>query len=247
MKSRSAPNPDPVLGKYLAACGIASRRASVEIVKAGRVAINGKVCIEPGRRVSAQDVVTVDHQPISQEKPVWIILHKPAGYTCSSADAHAERLAVELVRQLTDQRVYSVGRLDRDSEGLILFTNEGELANRLLHPSCEVQKVYEVTATGTLEPNRLPELLAGIEHDGERLKAVAVEQLPAKRGYAALRVTVAEGKKREVRRMCAHLGLRVARLIRTHFGPLSLNGLNPGQSRFLSEKELTSLRQAPKK
>ena len=236
----------PVLSKYLATCGVASRRAAAELVKAGHVTVNGDICDQPGYRVLPDDVVAVDGNPVAVEKKVWLMLHKPVGYVCSSADRHAEKLAIELVQPLTDARVYSVGRLDRDSEGLILFTNEGELANQLLHPSCGVRKIYEVSCSGTVEDKRLEELKQGIVDDGERLTAIAVERLPAAPGATALRITVAEGKKREVRRMSAYLDLRVERLVRTAFGPLVLDNLPVGQARELSSVELDSLRKAPR-
>jgi 23S rRNA pseudouridine2605 synthase len=236
---------NPVLSKYLAACGVASRRAAAEIVKSGHVTVNGTVCNDPGYRVSPEDSIAVDGNPIAVEKKVWLMLHKPAGYVCSSADPHAEKLAIELVHPLTQVRVFSVGRLDRDSEGLILFTNEGELANQLLHPSHGVRKTYEVSCRGTVTDDRLSELTDGIVDEGERLTAQSVERLSAAPGCTALRITVSEGKKREVRRMCTYLGLRVERLVRTIFGPLTLDRLPSGEARQLTAEELAALRRAP--
>jgi 23S rRNA pseudouridine2605 synthase len=233
------------LPRFLAMAGVASRRASIRMVASGRVSIGGKTVTEPGRRVDPRtDHVCVDGRPVTVEVVRYILLHKPVGYVCSARDRHASRLALDLLGDSVGERLYSVGRLDRDSEGLLLFTNDGLLAHRLMHPRYEVPRTYEVTVHGKPSPSDLQRLLDGVADAGDRLVATAAECLGGDAGRTRLRVVVREGKKREVRRMCAAIGCRVARLVRVAFGPLVLDDLPPGSWRDLTVPEIAALRRA---
>ena len=226
------------LQKYLARAGVASRRKAEELIRAGRVTIDGRVA-RLGDRVPEGAEVRVDGKPVAPPgPPVVLALYKPPGYTTTKRDPHAERTVYELVPDLPG--LVAVGRLDRDSEGLLLFTNWGELAHRLSHPRYGVEKVYRVTCRrGTPPRALLKRLERGIVEGGERL--VAKKARPAPHGAV---LTLTEGKKREVRRMMRAIGYPVARLLRVKYGPVRLGGLSPGQWRRLSEGETMALARA---
>ena len=233
------PRDDVVLASFLARCGIASRRACERIIADGRVCVNGEVVTKLATRVRpGLDQVTCDGAVIAESAKRYVLLHKPKGYVCTARDKHADKLAGDLIESLPGERLFSVGRLDKDSEGLLLFTNDGELAQRLLHPSHEVEKEYRVTTKRLVSPTRLPRLLEGVEDEGELLRAREVEVL----GDCELRIVVAEGKKREVRRMIRCLGGRVKRLLRVRVGSLQLGEFRPGYSRDLRPEEVAALR-----
>lgn len=233
------------LARYLAKAGVASRRKSEALIEAGRVTVNGKCITTPAFNVDPHgDTITFDGRSLSLEHHVYYLLHKPAGYTCSASDPHADKLAIELLNLPGEPRVFSVGRLDRDSEGLLLFTNDGKLSHRLLHPSFEVPKAYHVRVTGETAKANLSRLIAGIDDDGERLVAQQARWRQQKPSSGELEIIVNEGKKREVRRLCAALDLKVERLIRVRFGPLLLGNLPAGAYRELLPDELQALRNA---
>jgi len=236
--------PGVQLARYLAQCGVAARRACDDLIKAGRVTVNGNPGLTTMRVILDQDVVAVDGREVRPEELHYYLLHKPSGYTCSAADAHAEYLALDLLQLPHQVRVFSVGRLDRESEGLLLFTNDGELAHRLLHPSYGIRKTYDVEVAGEVTAEGLAALRAGIEDDGERLVALSTEVVDQWTDGAWLRIIVAEGRKREIRRMCRFLGLTVTALRRTQFGPLVLENWRPGHYRRLTAAEVARLRQA---
>lgn len=231
--------PGMLLARYLAQAGVASRRASVELIRQGLVSVDGRVVAEPATRIDP-DLAQVHCQGrllrLGQEFRYYL-LHKPVGYTCSHRDAHAGKLAIDLLPRLPGERLFSIGRLDRDSEGLLLFTNDGELAHRLTHPRYEVPKVYEVWVAVPLPESAPARLLDGVEFEGEWLRAKEVRWL----GPRHLRITVTEGKKHEIRRMCRCLGTHVRRLLRTHFGPLALGNFEAGKVRELSAREVELL------
>jgi 23S rRNA pseudouridine2605 synthase len=235
----SAPREDVVLASFLARCGIASRRACERLITDGRVCVNGKVVTKLATRVRpGDDRISCDGVEIAESAKRYLLLHKPAGYVCSAKDRHADKLAGELIDSDAGERLFSIGRLDKDSEGLLLYTNDGELAQRLLHPRHEVEKEYHVTTLRPIPAKRLPRLLEGVEDEGDLLRAKAVEAI----GDCELRIVVAEGKKREVRRMIRQLGGRVKSLRRVRFGPLELGDFQPGFSRDLRSEELAALR-----
>lgn len=232
------------LARFLAAGGLASRRACEDIIRAGRVTVNGQAVTTPACTVVPdRDQVLCDGRPVCPQRPLCLLLNKPVGYTCSARDDHAERLVYELVPKNLG-RLFSVGRLDRDSEGLILLTNDGDLAQRLAHPSGGIRKVYHVEVRGRVDAETLGALRRGIVDDGEFLKPLAVTLHRLSRGRIGLAMTLQEGRKREVRRLCAAQGLAVLRLRRVAFGPLRLGSLPAGAWRDVSAAELEALRRA---
>ncbi len=233
------------MAHFLAGAGVASRRASEKLIKAGEVEVNGRVIRELGTRVDpATDRVCYRGRELKLPELRYYLLHKPKGYTCSAADPHAEKLAIELLELSPAERVFSIGRLDRDSEGLLLFTNDGQLANRLTHPRYGVEKTYLVNFAGRIAAADLRRLEQGVEDDGELLQARSAEVLKRSAAGGILKIVVGEGRKREVRRMCRRLGCRVERLLRTGFGPLELGEFRPGFWRELTPDELLQLQAA---
>ena len=220
------------LVKFLSSCGVLSRRAAGDAVLAGRVAVNGTVTLNPGLQVTGNDAVTLDGHPVSQEsRKYYIMLNKPRGYTCSADDRYAEHLALELID--LPVRLFSAGRLDRESEGLILFSNDGDFIERLTHPRHAVRKRYVVTVSKPFTDADIRRLTSGIMDDGDRLAAIAVRKLDEKRYM----FTLGEGKKREIRRMVAALGAKTLRLKRIAVGNLTLGPLPAGKWRELTPEE----------
>ena len=228
------------LQKVLAAAGVASRRVCEELIMEGRVRVNGEVA-GVGTRVDAEvDVLEVDGALVSTRADlVHYLLHKPAGVVTTAKDTHGRPTVVELVR--SRRRLYPVGRLDADTTGLILLTNDGELAERLTHPRYGVKKVYRARIRpGRLSPRALDALKKGVELEDGRTAPAQVRQ-PA---TGVVEITVREGRKRQVRRMLEAVGHRVVELERVAFGPLGLRGLEPGKSRRLTKAEVERLRRA---
>jgi 23S rRNA pseudouridine2605 synthase len=229
------------LQKYLSAAGVASRRASEELIRDGRVRVNGAVVTELGTRVRpGEDHVEVDGRTVLEAAPVWLALHKPAGYVSTRSDTHGRRTVYRLLPE-GYQGLFYVGRLDRDSEGLMLFTNQGEAAQRLLHPRYEVDRVYEVELKGELTRTALRRLVRGVRLEDGVARASKAELLESGAARSRARLVLREGRKREVRRMFAHLGLPVARLVRVAYGPIRLGRLEPGGWRRLDDKEVRAL------
>jgi 23S rRNA pseudouridine2605 synthase len=225
------------LAKYLATAGVASRRASEEIVRAGRVKVDGVRVTDPARDVGSADAVTVDDKPVEQppERVVYA-LNKPAGVVSTARDTHGRPTVVSLVPRAT--RLYPVGRLDADTTGLILLTNDGELAHRLTHPRFEVDKTYRVqVANPPIRERALRALRVGVELDDGMTAPARAGRI----GPATLELTIHEGRKRQVRRMCEAVGHPVKRLERVRFGPLTLGDLKPGRYRRLTPAELRRL------
>jgi 23S rRNA pseudouridine2605 synthase len=228
------------LGKFLASAGVASRRGAEELIRAGRVTIAGAAVTDPARDVSAGDAVAVDGAPIDVPRGrVVYALNKPAGVVSTARDPQRRPTVVSLVP--VGVRLYPVGRLDIDTTGLILLTNDGELAHRLTHPRFEVPKTYRaVVSRPPVRERALRALREGIElDDGPSLPAL-VERAAAD----MLEITIREGRKRQVRRMCEAVGHRVRRLERVRFGPLALGSLRPGTYRELTAEEVSALWQA---
>jgi 23S rRNA pseudouridine2605 synthase len=239
------------LQRYLARCGVASRRACEELILAGRVAVNGATVTQLGTKVDPDtDRVTVDGAPVRpEERKAYIALNKPRGVLTAVSDGFGRPVVAELVHSVP-LRVYPVGRLDKDSEGLLILTNDGELAYRLTHPKYEVIKTYLVSVAGDPGPESLDRLRNGIElEDGVTLPARVVRADALGAAYEADNglqtqwlVSIHEGRKRQVRRMFEAVGHPVRRLIRIAFGPISLNDPAPGSYRHLSRDEVERLR-----
>lgn len=229
------------LQKFLANAGVASRRKAEELITGGRVKVNDRVVTELGTKIDdAKDVVVVSGKQIKSADPIWIALHKPRGYLSTRRDPQGRPTVYDLLPPALHGLFY-VGRLDLDSEGLLLLTNDGDTANRLLHPRYEVERVYEVLVRGELKPDRIEQLLEGVELDDGVATAQGVKVLGLARNEMRLRMTLREGKKREVRRMLWAVGHKVLRLKRLSYGPIKLGRLPEGKWRKLSEAELASM------
>ncbi len=224
------------LQKLLSAAGVCSRRQAEEYILAGRVTVNGQPALLGQKADLSRDSVAVDGNPIAApEQYVYLMLHKPRGRVTTLSDEKGRPTVAELVADCP-ARVWPVGRLDWDSEGLLLFTNDGELTNRLLHPRHRVEKEYHVTVQGDLSA-AIPILQGPLELDGEPLAPAQVARL----GDSRLSITISQGKNRQVRRMCALAGLEVRRLVRVREGTLRLGDLPKGEWRYLTQSEVDAL------
>ena len=227
--------------KLMAAAGLCSRRTAEEWIAAGRVIVNGRIARVGDKADPDRDTVLVDGSPLrGAAQHVYLMLYKPRGYVTTLSDERGRRTAAELVADC-GTRVYPVGRLDRDSEGLLLCTNDGQLTHALLHPSHQVDKTYIVSVTGA-EDGSAARLAAVDKLDGESIVPAQVEELHRSGTAAEYRVVIHQGKKRQIRRMCAAAGLEVTRLCRVAEGGLRLGGLPPGKWRYLTEEELGLIR-----
>ena len=229
------------LQKLIARAGVCSRRSAESLLTAGRVTVNG-VAAHLGDKADADtDVIAIDGTAIAFAEPaVYLMLNKPRGYVTTLSDELGRATAAELVADC-GTRVFPVGRLDKDSEGLLLFTNDGALMQAMTHPSHQVDKTYEVTVTGELEGAE-DRLSAVTELDGEPIMPAQVEIMERRQGQALLRVTIHQGKNRQIRRMCAQVGLQVTRLRRVSEDALTLGDLKPGQWRYLTDAEVAALK-----
>lgn len=231
------------LQKVMAAAGIASRRASEELIAEGRVSVNGEIAVL-GRKVDVTvDVVEVDGERVHLDPDrVYVLLNKPTGFVTTVDDPEGRPTVMELVN--LPQRLHPVGRLDRETEGLLLLTNDGELTNLLLHPSRGVERVYLALVPGPVRRNVLADLRAGIELEDGIARPVRVRVVEEQRAKALVEVVMTEGRKREVRRMLAAVGLPVERLVRVAFGGVELGDLRQGKWRFLNQREVARLHEA---
>ena len=226
------------LQKLIARAGVCSRRSAESLLTAGRVTVNG-VAAHLGDKADAD--IAIDGTAVTfAELSVYLMLNKPRGYVTTLSDELGRATAAELVADC-GTRVFPVGRLDKDSEGLLLFTNDGALMQAMTHPSHQVDKTYEVTVTGELE-GAADRLSAVTELDGEPIMPAQVEIMERREGQALLRVTIHQGKNRQIRRMCAQVGLQVTRLRRVSEDALALGQLKPGQWRYLTDAEVAALK-----
>jgi 23S rRNA pseudouridine2605 synthase len=229
------------LNRYLAACGLGSRRRCEEFIEAGRVRVNGEAA-HFGMRVGAHDRVTVDEAPVTppSQRVVWM-LHKPGGVVCTADDPQGRATVLELAeRHGVGQRVFPIGRLDLDTTGLLLLTNDGSLSHRLTHPSMGVEKEYEATVEHAVSELKLERLRAGVELEDGRSAPCRV-QAERRAARHIVRLVVHEGRKRQVRRMLAAVGHPVLKLHRVRVGPLRLGTLEAGQLRRLDDREIGAL------
>lgn len=233
------------LQKYLAERGVASRRKAEEMILAGRVTVDGRKArlgdsIGPQTQIVAVDGARVEE---AKERRVYLLLHKPRGYVTTMADRHARHSVAALVAG-RPERLFPVGRLDKESEGLLLMTNDGELANALTHPSRHIAKVYRVTVRGSVGEEALDQFSKGMVLDGSMTQPVLTRVLSAEPARTVLELVLREGRNRQIRRMCEAAGLEVARLKRVAMGPLKLGLLAPGQWRELTAEEIKRLKAA---
>ena len=235
------------LQKIIAASGLMSRRSADELIAAGKVRVNGAVASLGDRADAARDRITVDGKSLAPpEEKVYIMLNKPRGYVTTLRDEKGRRTVAELVSEL-GVRLYPVGRLDMNSEGLLIMTNDGELAERMMHPRGGVEKCYRTTVTGEDIPAAAGKMKESMLIDGYRTRGarVEIERLTDKGGV--LLVTIGEGRNRQVRKMCEQVGLRVTRLCRISEGGLKLGDLRSGKWRELTRAEIARLKQTERK
>ena len=225
------------LNAFLARAGVASRRRADELIRAGRVRVNG-VRGELHTMVGRRDVVEVDGEQVERQRLAHVLLHKPAGVVTTARDPHGRRTVVELVP--SDPRVVPVGRLDADTTGALVLTNDGDLAHRLAHPRYGVPKVYEAVVEGSPSPEALERLRAGVELDDGPTAPAGARRL----GPQRIELTLHEGRKHQVKRMCEAVGLPVRRLHRSRYAGLDLAGLEAGEWRELTVSEVAELRRA---
>lgn len=234
------------LQKFLADCGIASRRKAEEMIAAGAVRVNGKP-VQVGDKVDpSRDKVSVHgRRVVPQKKMIYIMLHKPRGYVTTMSDEMGRKCVAELVQNV-GARVYPVGRLDRESEGLLFLTNDGEFAQRMMHPSRHVGKTYRVTIRPDITEDQITALMTGMVIDGYRTAPADVRILTRQPGRVVLEINLYEGRNRQIRKMCEALGLEVARLKRTAIGNVKMGMLKSGDWRELTQQEVSSLTTAAK-
>ena len=226
------------LQHFMALCGVASRRASEAIIAEGRVSVNGVTVTVPGTKVTLKDKVCVDSKPIQFESEKrYVLLNKPAGYVCSLSDEKGRPIASDLLKEAYSERLYNVGRLDMFSHGALLFTNDGDFAARLSHPSAEIEKEYVVESSLPLPRYLAEDFKRGIRVDGVFYKAKDAEEINSHK----MRIVLVEGKNREIRRVFENAGVAIRNLCRVRIGNLELGQMEPGQFRDLSDWEVQGL------
>ena len=237
---------DTRIQKFLSECGFTSRRKAEEMIRAGRVQLNGRP-VKLGDKLNPnKDIVSVDGERVwydRKRRHTTIMLHKPRGVLTTMQDDRGRRTVADLVEDLPT-RVYPVGRLDKNSEGLLLLTDDGELANRIMHPRSHLGKIYRVTVRPGITEEQVIALSTGIELDGRKTWPASVRVITQEPGRAVIEMVLHEGRNRQIRRMCEALGLEIARLRRTAIGPIRLGMLRPGEWRELKPAEMIALRNA---
>ncbi len=231
--------------KMIADSGFCSRRKAEELMSKGRVKLNGRP-VKLGDKCGFKDIITIDGERIYMPRKknfIYIMMNKPRGYVTTVSDELDRRCVMDLLEDV-EERVYPVGRLDRNSEGLLLFTNDGELANNIMHPSKHITKTYRVTVRPDINDEQLVKLSEGVEIDGRKTLPATVVVKEKQQGRVVLLITIREGRNRQIRKMCEAVGLEVARLRRISVGPLRLGMLKPGTWRELTAEELRALRTA---
>lgn len=230
------------LQKYMAEAGVASRRKCEELIAMGKVEVNGQVVTLPGTKIFGNEVIKVDGKEIRQEQnKVYVLLNKPVGYISTSKDQFSRKTVLDLVDTIK-KRIYPVGRLDYDTSGLMILTNDGELANRLTHPKHEMNKVYRVMIDGNIRESDIKSLKTGISIEDYTTAPAKVHIIETSKKESIVEITIHEGKNRQVRKMFEALGYAVLRLKRVAIGPITIEGLEEGKWRYLSKKEIEALK-----
>ena len=235
------------LQKIIADSGMMSRRAAEEEIKAGNVSVNGHKA-SLGDKAGHNDLITVKGQRVNTKKReyVYVMLNKPRGYVCSTSDERGRKCVTELIEGV-DARIYPVGRLDMLSEGMLLLTDDGDLKNKLTHPSTSLPKLYRVKVAGSVNSEQYEILTSEMTIDDYKIKPVDVQIAEEDESGTVLKMTLLEGRNRQIRKMCEQVGLDVKRLSRISIGNLKLDGLSVGKWRFLTEKEIAYLKASTRK
>jgi len=229
------------LHKVLAHCGVASRRQCETLIEEGRVDVNGETVTKLGTKVDiVTDKIRVDGERVRPERRVYYLLNKPKGYICTSQDEFNRPRVVDLIRD--ERRIYPVGRLDEHSEGLLMLTNDGSLANIVCHPRYQIDKTYRLTVKGPVEQQQLDRIEKGVWLSEGRTAPAQIRKVEARKGSTIVTVTLWEGRNRELRRIFAKVDLRVSHLTRIAIGPLKIGGMPPGAYRELAGDELDFVR-----
>lgn len=229
------------LNKYIASTGVCSRREADEFIRAGLVTINGKLVTELGVKVSPGDVVKYNGETLKEEKKVYILMNKPKDYVTTVEDPHAKKTVIDLVKGACKERIYPVGRLDRNTTGVLLLTNDGELTKRLTHPRFEKLKIYHVQLNKNIRHGDMEKIATGITLDDGFIKADAINFAdPVDK--TQIGIEIHSGRNHIVRRIFEHLGYEVVKLDRVYFAGLTKKNIHRGEWRFLSEKEITMLK-----
>ena len=231
------------LQKFLAEAGVASRRRCEQLIQDGGVSVNGQpVCVLGTKIDPDRDSVIVNGKPVVLERKIYIVLNKPAGFLCTNHDTHGRKRVIDLLPR-SQPRLYSVGRLDKDTEGLLFLTNDGTFSLRLTHPRYKMSKTYLVEVEGEVKSVGIAHLLKGVRSEGEMLHAEKIFQVRTRNTTTELRLVLSEGKKRQIRRMMAAIGHPVKRLVRLAVGPIELGNLAISQWRHLTHEEVYKLMQ----
>ncbi|MCL5874918.1 MAG: rRNA pseudouridine synthase [Candidatus Dependentiae bacterium] len=234
-------NTTPSLSKFIAQAGFCSRRKAVELIESGKVTVNGKKIINPAERINDSDTVKAGSKVIRNEQKVYILLNKPKGYVTTVADEHGRHTVMDLLADAPKVRLYPVGRLDRDTTGLLILTNDGELTQSLAHPSHNIKKIYIVTLDKPLQPEHLGMIKAGIRLKDGLVPVDALEYIHPK-SPEKVKITIHSGKYRVIRRLFGHLEYHVHALDRVFYAHLSKKGLPLGRWRFLTKQEVLLLK-----
>ena len=232
------------LQKVMAACGVASRRKCEEYISSGRVKVNGAVVTELGTKVGKKDYIEVDNKPLQRQNLVYYVLNKPTGYLTAVSDPLGRRIVMDLIDNETKKtRIFPVGRLDYDTSGVLLLTNDGELSYRLTKSAKEVEKTYQVRVNGRIDQDAVVRLMKGVMIDGVMTKRSKVEVLDIDKVHnsSLILLTITEGRNRQVRKMCEAIGYEVKKLKRVAFGGITLEGLSVGEYRMLKPHEVKKL------
>lgn len=232
--------------KIMSDAGICSRRKAEELISKGRVKVNGHPCKLGDKALPNKDLITIDGERIvieKKKKNLYIMLNKPRGYVTTMSDELERKCVTDLLVGIKE-RVYPIGRLDKDTEGLLLFTNDGDFANNIIHPSRHISKTYRVTVRPDINDDQLIKLSEGVVIDGKKTLPASVIVLDKQPGRVVLQLTIKEGRNRQIRKMCEGVGLEVARLKRTSVGPLKLGMLKPGTWRELKPDEIRAIKNA---
>lgn len=232
------------LQKVMASCGVASRRKCEEYIAAGRVRVNGSVVTELGTKVSKRDRIELDGKELMKQQLVYYVLYKPTGYLTAVTDKLGRRVVMDLIDSETKRtRIFPIGRLDYDTSGVLLLTNDGDLSYRLTRSAKEIEKVYQVRVNGIIDQPAVTKLIKGVMIDGKMTKRAKVEVLDIDKENSStlLKLTITEGRNRQVRKMCEAVGYEVKKLKRVSFGGVTLDGLGVGEYRELKPHEVKVL------